>query len=377
MIGGGFMGKAHSNAWSQVGKFFDVDYEIVLKVCVGNHSPMESFAKTWGFEEVSYDWREVVEREDIDVVDIVTPTCCHKEMAIAAIQAGKNVVCEKPFALSYQDSVEVYDIAKQANVVTYLNHNYRKVPAVVLAKQLIDEGRLGTIYHWRGTYLQDWLADPLLPMSWKLKKEVAGGGPLFDLSTHALDLARFLVGEAQVVTAVNKTIVSERPIEDSGDETKTASLPMEKVEVEDASFAIVEFENGALGTIESSRCATGRKNYNDFEVYGSKGAIRFNMERMNELEFFDATQDIKEQGYKKILTTGESYPYGKAWWPPGHIIGYEHSFVNGFADFLEALSKGGEASPNFEDGVKIMRTITAMELSSNQGRRVLVEEVKN
>ena len=289
MIGAGFMGKAHSNAWTKVTKFFDVDYEINLKVLVGSKTPMEEFAQKWGYDEVSYNWREVVAREDIDIVDIGTPTFMHRDMVIAAVKAGKHVVCEKPFTLTYGDAQQMLQAAREAGVLHYLNHNYRRVPAVALAKQLIDQGRLGRIYHWRGSYLQDWIMDPNFPVTWHLKKECAGGGPLYDLSSHSIDLARYLVGEPVAVTAVNKTFIQERPAAGVGAATFSAGTGVDKtnmipIEVDDASVAIIEFENGAIGTVETSRFATGRKNYNTFEIYGSKGALCFNLERMNELQ---------------------------------------------------------------------------------------------
>ncbi len=381
VIGGGFMGKAHSNAWSKVTKFFDTGCEINLKVLVGNKAPVEKLATTWGYDEVSYDWKSVVNRDDIDIVDIVTPTFMHKEMVIGAAKAGKAIFCEKPFTLTYTDALEALQAVKEAGVFHYLNHNYRRVPAVALAKQLVDEGRLGTIYHWRGAYLQDWIMDPNYPVSWHLKKECAGGGPLYDLSSHALDLARFIIGEPTAVTAVNRTFIKERPAAGTGAAAFTAGTGVDKsrmlpVTVEDASFAIVEFENGALGSIESSRFAQGRKNHNDFEIYGSKGAIHFNFERMNELQFLDATEPLREQGYRTILATENVHPYESAWWPSGHIVGYEHTFVNAFADCLKALMSGESVTPNFEDGVRIIRLLQAIQLSDREHRRVTVDEIQ-
>jgi predicted dehydrogenase len=381
MIGGGFMGKAHSNAWLRVGEFFDIDYDINLKVVVGNKTPMEAFAERWGFDEVSYDWRATMARSDIDIVDIVTPTYMHKEMVIAAAKAGKQIVCEKPFTTNYKDALEMLDAVKQAGVLNYLNHNYRRVPAVALAKQLVDEGRLGTIFHWRGAYLQDWIIDPNFPMAWQLKKEYAGGGPLFDLTSHAIDLARYIIGEPVAVTAVNKTFITERPLPGVGATAFSAGTGIQtgksaKVEVDDASFAVVEFENNILGSIETSRFANGRKNYNDFEIYGSKGSLHFNFERMNELEFLDATEPGREQGFRRILATEGDHPYESAWWPSGHIVGYEHTFVNAFYDYLCALSKKTSVTPNFDDGAKIIRALQAIDLSSREHRRVLLDEIQ-
>lgn len=381
MIGGGFMGKAHSNAWKRVSEFFDADFQPVLKVIAGNKTRLEDFAERWGYEEVTYDWRTVMERDDIDIVDIGTPTFEHKEMVIAAAKAGKHIVCEKPFTLTYADALEMVAAVEKAGVAHYLNHNYRRAPAVSYAKQLIDEGRIGTIYHWRGTYLQDWITDPNFPLSWQLRKECAGGGPLFDLTSHAVDLARFLIGEPEAVTAVNKTFIKQRPLPGVGataftSGTGVSRTEMGNVEVDDASFAIVEFKNGALGSIESSRFAVGRKNYNDFEVYGSKGALKFNLERMNELEFFDFTEPGAEQGYRRILVTENDHPYLSAWWPSGHIIGYEHTFVNAFYDFLNAVAGKDTIKPDFNDGAQIIRILEAIKKSSDEGRRVCIDEIK-
>lgn len=374
------MGKAHSNAWLKVNKFFDVEYEPVLKVIAGNKTRLEDFAERWGYEEVSYDWKSVVNRPDIDVVDIGTPTYQHKEMAIAAAKAGKHIVCEKPCALTYQDAMDMAKAAEAAGVKHYLNHNYRRVPAVCLAKKMIDEGRLGTIYHWRGCYLQDWIIDPQFPLTWQLQKERAGGGPLYDLTSHAIDLARFLIGEPVAVTAVNRTFIKDRPLPGTGATAFTSGTGTDtshygKVTVDDASFAIVEFSNGALGSIETSRFAQGRKNYNDFEIYGSKGSIKFNLERMNELEFLDATVPSNEQGFKTILVTEHDHPYLSAWWPSGHIIGYEHTFVNAFYDFINTLSGDTGIKPDLFDGAQIIRILQAIQKSSDEERRVKIEEI--
>lgn len=381
LMGSGFMGKAHSNAWLLVNKFFDVDYEPVLKVNFGTDEELtREFAEKWGWEEISTNWQEVINRPDIDVVDIVTPTYIHKDMAVAAAKAGKAIFCEKPCAVTYDETKEMADAADQAGVLNYLNHNYRRVPAIAFAKQMIEEGKLGTIYHWRGAYLQDWVMDPNFPLTWHFKKDLAGGGPLFDLSSHSVDLARYLVGEIKAVTAVNKTFVKERPLPgqraatfSAGGEVNSEKGP---VEVEDASFMIAEFENGALGSFESTRFASGRKNYNTFEIYGSKGALTFNFERMNELEYLNLEDPADEQGFKTILVTNMTHPYAGAWWAAGHVIGYENTFVHAVADFLTALEKNEKIEPNFHDGEKIIRTLEAAALSSNEGRRVEVSEIK-
>lgn len=381
MIGGGFMGKAHSNAWLKVNKFFDAPYRPVLKVIAGNKSSLEDFAETWGYEEVTYDWRTIMERDDIDVVDIGTPTFQHKEMVIAAARAGKHIVCEKPFTLTYADAKEMVDAVNKAGVVHYLNHNYRRVPAVAFAKKLIGDGRLGTLFHWRGSYMQDWITDPGFPLSWQLRTECAGGGPLYDLTSHAMDLARYLIGEPEAVTAVNKTIIKERPLPGVGATAFTSGTGSDQsqlapVTVDDASFAIVEFQNNILGSVESSRFATGCKNANKFELYGSKGSIKFDLERLNELEFLDATLPSTEQGFRTILVTEANHPYLSAWWPSGHIIGYEHTFVNAFYDFLCAVAGNAPVKPDFNDGAQIIRALQAIAKSSAEERRVKVDEIQ-
>ena len=380
MIGGGFMGKAHSNAWKKVNTFFDAPFKVNLKVIVGSSTRLEGFAENWGYEEVSYDWREVVKRPDIDIIDIGTPTYMHKEMAVEAAKNGKHIVCEKPCGMNYAECVEMAKAVKEAGVVAYLNHNYRRVPAVALAKKLIEDGRLGKIYHWRGAYLQDWIMDEDAPLTWHLREDRAGAGTLYDLGSHSVDLARYLIGEPVAVTARLETFIKERPLPGAGAATfskgeKNADTQMGTVTVDDAAFMLLDFENGALGSIEVSRFAGGRKNYNDFEVYGSKGSIKFNFERMNELQFSDLTLPLEEQGYRTILATEGVHPYVSAWWPCGHIIGYEHTFVNAFNDFLCAIGGDKIVTPNMEDGAADIRVLEAAKLSSKEGRRVDVKEI--
>ncbi len=380
VVGGGFMGKAHSNAWKTAGKFFEMEYEPVLKVSVDSNEAVKGFADHWGYEEFSTKFDEVIARKDIDVVDICTPTFTHKELAVKAANAGKHVFCEKPCAITYAEAKEMLEAAKKAGVVHYLNHNYRRVPAVAYAKQMIEEGKLGTIYHWKGAYLQDWIMDPNFPLTWHLKEETAGGGPLWDLNSHSMDLARFLVGEVESLSAINKTFITERPIPGGSTSTFGAvekeTTSKGKVTVDDASFLLLNFENGALGSQEGSRFACGRKNYNTFEIYGSKGAVSFNFERMNELQYLDFTQKATEQGFKTIMVTEYAHPYCKAWWAPGHIIGYENTFVHAVADFTDAVTKGTSVSPNFEDGVKNIQILEAAKLSSAKKQVVKVSDIK-
>jgi predicted dehydrogenase len=380
IIGTGFMGKAHSNGWRQAPKFFQLGIEPVLKVaCDTEVECTSSFAKNWGWEDIETDWHKVIERKDVDIVDICTPTWLHQEIAIAAAKHGKHIFCEKPITLTYEGAKEMFEAAEKAGVVHYLNHNYRRAPAVSFAKKLIDEGKIGTIYHWRGTYLQDWITDPKFPLTWHLQKKFAGAGPHFDLNSHSVDLGRYLVGDIQTVTALMKTFIPERPLPGKGAGTfkaGTGSTDTGKVTVDDAAFMLVEFENGALGSFEASRFANGRKNYNYFEIYGSKGSLVFNLERMNELQYLDLSDTADEQGFRTILVTNSTHPYVAAWWPPGHIIGYEHEFVHAMVDFLTAIEKGTKIAPNFYDGMKAMQILEAGIKSSETGRKVSVADIR-
>jgi predicted dehydrogenase len=377
LIGTKFMGKAHSHAWSSAAKFFDLPAEPVLKVAVGrDEASLRSFADRWGWEEIATDWQQVISRDDIDIVDIATPTALHYEMALAAARAGKQIFCEKPLALNVAQARGMADAVRTAGVTAYVNHNYRRVPAVMLAKHFIDTGRLGRIFHWRGAYLQSWIIDPEFPLTWHLQAEHAGAGPLWDLGSHSVDLARFLVGEIDSVQALTTTFIQERPLPGAEAGTfkagggQSAAAPRGKVTVEDAAIMAVTFENGALGSFESTRFATGRKNFNLFEIYGDKGAVAFNLERMNELEFFDATLPAGEQGFRTILVTEAEHPYIGAWWPPGHVIGYEHTFTHAVADFIQAVIGNRPIHPNFEDGMRAIAVLEAAKQSAADGTRV-------
>ena len=367
LIGYAFMGRAHSNAYRQVSRFFSPKLAPVMKVLCGrNAKNVKAAAEQLGWDETATDWREVIARKDIDIIDISTPGDSHAEIAIEAARAGKVVFCEKPLANTVKDAEQMLAAVKKAGVTHMVCHNYRRVPAVMLAKQLIDEGKLGQIYHYRGTYLQDWIVDPKFPLVWRLRKEAAGSGALGDIASHSLDLARFLVGEITEVTAALETFIKERPLPEN---------PKQKgpVTVDDASAAVVRFENGALGTIEATRFATGRKNYNRFEINGSKGSVAFNLERMNELEVFLTGDAGSVQGFHNVMVTEAAHhPYVKAWWPPGHIIGYEHTFTHTVYDLLEAVAANTVPTPNFEDGVKNQKVLAAMERAAESKKWVRV-----
>jgi predicted dehydrogenase len=304
----------------------------------------------------------VVGRKDIDLVDVSTPGDSHAEIAIAAARAGKAVLCEKPLANTVREAEKMLAAVKKAGVVHMVCHNYRRAPAVWLARQMIEAGELGEIFHYRGTYLQDWIVDPSLPLLWRFQKEKAGSGALGDIACHSVDLARFLVGEITDVTGDLKTFIKERPLVDNPSKKG-------KVTVDDASAALVRFANGATGTIEGTRLAPGRKNYNRFEINGTKGSVAFDLERMNELELYRVDDPAGRQGFRTILVTDPgSHPYVKSWWPPGHIIGYEHTFIHTVHDLLEAMADRRSVRPSFEDGVRNQKVLDAWERSAKKRR---------
>jgi len=375
IIGYKFMGKAHSNAWKNVNNFFDLPFKPILKVACGrNKEGLQEFADRWGWEEVETDWKKVVERDDIDIIDISVPPALHHEIAVEAAKAGKHIFCEKPISLTADESLAMYEAANKAGVVHYLNHNYRRCPAVALAKQLIDEGKIGRIYHWRGCYLQSWLMDPNFPLTWHLQKDIAGSGASGGINSHSVDLARYLVGEIKSVSAMAATFIKERPLP-AGATGGTfsaggVSTNKGKVTVEDAISMVVEFENGALGSFEATTFAIGRQNYNYFEIYGDKGAVIFNLERMNELQFYSSEDGAGEKGFRTILATDPIHPYIANWWPPGHNIGYEHEFHHAVADFLKAIETGKPITPNFYDGYLGMKVLEAGLKSAETKRQI-------
>ena len=366
LIGYDFMGRAHANAWRQVAHFFeDLPLEPVLKVVVGRTERKVAEARArLGFEEHATNYREVLERKDIDVVDICTPGDSHMEIAMMAAEAGKAILCEKPLANSVAEAERMLAAVKRSGVVHMLCHNYRRCPAVALAKQIIDEGQLGELRHYRGTYLQDWLVDPEFPRVWRLVKARAGSGSLGDILSHTMDLSRYLVGEPSEVCASLTTFVPERPLPD--DPSRRGA-----VDVDDAAQALVKFERGAVGYYEGSRFAPGRKNYNRFEINGAKGSLVWDLERLNELELY--VESGPQSGFRTISATDPKHPFMAGWWPPGHIIGYEHSFIHTVCDFLRGLATSTSPRPNFEDGVQNQRVLEAIARSATTGHWEQVE----
>lgn len=371
LIGYQFMGKAHSNAYRQVNRFFDLPFQVGMKtLCGRDEGRVRAAAELYGWEGYATDWRQVVEDPEIHVIDIATPGNSHCEIACAAAAAGKVVFCEKPIGNTLDEAQRMLEAVQSAGVAHAVFHNYRKAPAVALAKRLIDEGRLGDIHHFRAVYLQDWIADPAFPLVWRLQKEVAGSGSHGDLAAHLIDMARFLVGEFSEVCGRLHTFVKRRPLVGAIDDKMgaTASSEMGEVTVDDASLFLATFRNGALGTFEATRFAMGRKNHNRFEINGSKGSVVFNMERMNELEFYDNAAPAGAKGFALIQATEGDHPYAGRYWPVGHIIGYEHTFINLVADAVSAIAKGEMPSPNFVDGFENQRVLDAVEVSAaNRG----------
>ena len=368
LIGYAFMGRAHSNAYRQVTPFFAPRLTPRMKVVCGRDvRKVREAARTLGWDEAATDWEAVVARPDIHIVDIATPGDLHAPIAIAAAKAGKVVFCEKPLANTVREAEQMLAAVTKAGVVHMLCHNYRRVPAVMLAQQLIARGELGDIRHFRGTYLQDWIVDPKLPMLWRFDRRKAGSGALGDIAAHVVDLARFLVGEIAEVSGDLTTFIKTRPL--AGQSGKRG-----RVTVDDASAALVRFRNGAMGTIEATRVATGRKNHNRFEINGSRGSVAFDLERMNELELYLESDRKSQRGFRRILVTEGEHPYIKAWWPPGHIIGYEHTFTHTVFDLLEAIADGRVPEPNFKDGVINQRVLEGIERSARTRKWVGVAE---
>lgn len=368
LIGYKFMGKAHSYGIDAAPFFFKNGVEPVKKVICGRSEKLvKQAAEEFGWEEYCTNWQDVIKRDDIDLVCIATPTNLHKDIAVAAAKAGKHVFCEKPLSLSAQESKEMLEAAREAGVVHMLGHNYRRVPAIALAKKMIEEGRLGKIYHFRGVYLQDWIMDPDFPAVWQLDRSIAGSGPHGDLNAHVIDLARYLVGDIDRVVGMEETFIKKRPkpvVEDTLNtmlkvDGKTSTEYVD-ITVDDTTSFLAKFKNGAVGTFEASRFAGGRKNHERIEINGSKGTITFNFERMNELEFWSNEDDIELQGFRTILVTEDCHPYIANWWPAGHIIGYENTFVNEYADLFDCIKNKKAAHPDFHDGWKNNQVLDAV-----------------
>ena len=373
MIGYGFMGAAHSQGWRVAPRFFELPERPEMAVVVGrNADGVAAAAAKWGWAESSTDWREVVARDDIDIIDIVTPGDSHAEIAIAALRAGKHVLCEKPLANSVEEAEAMAAAAAEAaakGAYAMLGHTYRRLPATTLARDLVAAGRIGTVQQVRASYLQDWLTDPATPLAWRLQKDLAGSGALGDIGAHIIDLSQYITGmRLTSVSGTMETIIEERPVlATSSGLGGTGGTELGRVTVDDVALFTGRYDSGVLGIFEATRFATGRKNALRVEVSGSKGAIAFDLEDLNALQVYDATADPATQGFTRVLVTEPRHPYVANWWPAGHMLGYEHGFVHQAKDFVEAVVAGEQPSPSFEDGVQVQRVLAAVEASAGAG----------
>jgi len=365
LVGYGFMGRTHSNAFRKVNNFFDLEYQPVLKAICGRDAPSaNAFAKKWGYESVETDWRRLVERDDIDLIDIATPNNTHAEIAIAAAKAGKMILCEKPLSMDGKEGEKMVAAIKKAGVPNMVWYNYRRVPAVTMAKQLIDEGRLGKIFHYRAKFLQDWTISKDLPQGgtglWRLDAKAAGSGVTGDLLAHCIDTALWLNGGIGSVTAMTETFIKERK--------HTLTGKVEKVGIDDACAFLARFDNGSLATFESTRYARGHKALYTFEINGEHASIAWDLHDLHRLQYFDHRDEGKLRGWRSIHVTDGDQPYMKHWWVPGLQIGYEHSFIHQVADFLAGLASKKPAQPDFRDALQTQYVCDAVLKSARSGK---------
>jgi predicted dehydrogenase len=364
LVGYGFMGRTHTNAYKRVTDFFETEYRPELQaVCGRNRDKVSSFAAQWGYKSVETDWKALVARPDIDLIDIATPNSSHSEIAIAAAAAGKMILCEKPLARNLAEARQMVDAVKRAGVANMVWYNYRRVPAVTFAKQIIDEGRLGRIFHYRAKFLQDWTISKDLPQGgqglWRLDADAAGSGVTGDLLAHCIDTAIWLNGSIGKVTAMTETFVRERVHQETG---KAAP-----VRIDDASAFLARFENGSLATFEATRYARGHKALYTFEINGEHASIAWDLHDLHRLQYFDHGDTGNLRGWRSIHITDGDHPYMKHWWVPGLQIGYEHTFVHQAADFLEGLATGKMPGPTFEDALETERVVDAVLKSAQAG----------
>ncbi|MCD6538256.1 Gfo/Idh/MocA family oxidoreductase [Candidatus Bathyarchaeota archaeon] len=366
ILGYAFMGKAHTNGYKKMPIFFYPPPAIprLIAICGRTEEAVAEAARRYGFETYYTDWKKLIADERIEIVDNCLPNNMHAEPCIAAAEAGKNVLCEKPLAATLEDARAAYEAVEKARVKNMVAFNYRFVPAIRLAKKLIDEGFIGKILQYRAVYLQEWIMDPNFPLVWRLRKSVAGSGALGDLGAHIIDLARFLVGDIKAVCGMMETFIKERPLPENPEKKG-------KVDVDDAFIAMVRFKNGAIGSLEASRFCAGRKNYQRVEIHGTEGSIIFNLERLNELEVYSRRDPEDRMGFRNILVTETVHPFMEHWWPHGHIIGWEHTFVHEIYHFIDCIVNDKPVAPmaaTFYDGLKCQEVLNAIEESSQKGR---------
>ncbi|WP_436531086.1 Gfo/Idh/MocA family protein [Actinoplanes sp. HUAS TT8] len=381
MVGYAFMGAAHSQAWRTVNHVYDLPAPVRMQVLSGRSATaVSAAADRLGWAEHTDDWRTLLDRDDVDLIDICAPGDVHAEIAIAALAAGKHVLCEKPLANSVAEAREMVKAASAARafgVRAMCGFNYRRVPAVALMRQMIAEGRLGTIRHVRASYLQDWIVDPEFPLVWRLRKEVAGSGALGDIGAHIVDLTQFVTGRSITsVCALTETFVKSRPLPSSSAGLSAAGGSSEsgEVTVDDAVLFLARLGDGVVGTYEATRFATGRKNGLHVEINGSLGTLAFDFERMNELQYYSLDAPVEEQGFTRILVTEPTHPYMSVWWPPGHLIGYEHTFTHQAHDLVQAIAAGDDPAPSFADALQVQLVLDAVARSAETSAWTVVEE---
>jgi predicted dehydrogenase len=370
MVGYGFMGRAHSNAWRRVSNFFDTGYEPVLKaVAARDKAKAQAFAKMWGYESVETDWRKLVERKDIDAIDVCVPNDLHAEIAIAAAKAGKMILCEKPLARTAKEALPMVRAVEKAGVANTVWYNYRRIPAVSLIKQIVAEGKLGKIFHYRANFLQDWTISPDVPQggagTWRLDVDAAGSGVTGDLLAHCIDTAIWINGSIQRVSAMTETFVKER--------MHAVTKKREKVGIDDAAAVLCRYENGSTGTFESTRYARGHKALYTLEINGERGSFFWDLHDLNRVKWFDHSKEGRLRGWTDVLVTDGEHPYLGKWWVPGLIIGYEHSFVHQAADFLDSLKTGRPCSPTFREALETNAVCDAILKSAKTERWVTVQ----
>ena len=366
IVGTRFMGRAHSNAYLDVPYYFPVPSLPVLQAACGTDPEnLKAFARNFGWQSTETDWKHLVERDDVDLIDICTSNATHLPIALASARSGKHIFCEKPLAMNAEEARRMLDAALENNVTHMVAFNYRRVPALALAKQLIDQGKIGKIYHFNAVYYQDWLIDPTFPFVWRHDAQVAGSGAHGDMNAHIVDLARYLVGEFAAVSGAKEIFVKERPTGDGQFAAVTA---------DDAMYFLAHFSGGALGSFLATRFATGRKNYLRLEIFGSQGALAFNLERLNELEYYSRNDQWPEQGFRTILATEGCHPYVDAWWPPGHIIGWEHTFIHEVYDLLVAIDRKESVQADFYDGWRCQQGLDAVVTSAASGHWVEIPQ---
>lgn len=366
LIGCGFMGRAHSNAYRKVNQFFDLGYEPVLQAaCARNGKKLKAFADNWGWKSYETDWRKLIGRDDIDAIDISSPNNTHLDIALAAAAAGKMVLCEKPLAMNAKEGEAMTEAVEKAGVANMVWFNYRRVPAIALARQIVEKGNLGKVFHYRAKYLQDWTISPKVPQGgaalWRLDIDVAGSGVTGDLLAHSIDTAIWLNGPLSSVCAMTETFIKERQLQDEPGKTKP-------VKIDDACAFLARFKNGSLGTFESTRYARGRKNQNTFEINGENASVCFDLEDAHRLGYFDHNDQECLHGWRSILVTDFEHPYMDRWWVPGCVIGYEHTFINALADFLKGLKSDKKLCPDFKDALETQYVCDAVLSSAKNGQ---------